>query len=666
MIKKYFTNIKNESHSHKFFLYSILAICFLKLVLVGTNEIISIPNDSVNYVRQSLDSLRELGAPPGYPYWLALSASLGLPQRVAIEILYLFASAVVAFSLVRVTGRFFALLLLGVLIFLPATFFLFDHALSDGFFVCLTLIALALSIAALLDSDSSKLLFWVRLLILAFVLGWMLITRNEDYLVVGWIIWFVVCRYFFQKPNRQLKQMVREAALCSALLLLGAFSVAGSVSTFHFITKGVFARTIMTLPSHMELLLKLASIETKAPSINRVPITKAQRESAYLASPTLKRLREHIEDPKNMYQIASLRAGFPVGEIGAGWVWHVFNDAAFKELPNKTLKDLNEFYFNTNLELRQSFERGILNKGFVIHPLLGGNINGLLSRLSDSSNAVYRALFKSYRYLPDSSFESSLFDLACLRRTSLISTSVYSGQVQGWAIADRGADAIASAEVGVYEAKMGIASTRWFTTNQIARPDVIRGFTAEGRADPEVFGFHVILPKVPGDTIVMRYLLLDSSHLITPPLVVNKVSHIERGSAGRALIQGIDSNGRTELATPQNIRQKSQKWLADAFEKIAPALLSVIFVLAIISGVLQKRIVGREQAETLLLAVSILIAGLSIQRFLFYTLVDAVGWDVEVRYLTSALVLMVVLSGVLVSYSFHTYNRCIAILFQRN
>ena len=609
--------------------------------------------------------MRELGAPSGYPYWLALSASLGLPQRVAIEILYLFASTVVAFSLVRVTGRFFALLLLGVLVFLPATFFLFDHALSDGFFACLTLFALALSIAALLDSDSSKILFWVRLLTLAFVLGWMLITRNEDYLVIGWIIWFIVCRFFFQKANRPLKQAVFEASICLAVLMLGAFSVAGSVSTFHFITKGVFARTIMTLPSHMELLLKLGSIETKAPSINRVPISKAQRESAYLASPTLRRLRERIEDPKNVYQIASLQAGFPVGEIGAGWVWHVFNDAALKELPHKTLKDLNEFYFNINLELRQSFERGILSEGFVIHPLLGGNINGLLPRFLESSVAVYRGLFKSYRYQPDSNFESSLFDLATLRRTSLISTSVFSGQVQGWAISDRGADAIASAEVGVYEAKMGIDSTRWFTTNQIARPDVIQGFTAEGLSHPEVFGFHVILPRVPGDTIVIRYLLTDSSHLITPPLVVNKVSHIERGSAGKVLIQGIDSNGRSELSTSQNIRQKSQNWLADAFEKISPAFLSVILALAIVSGVLRKRIIKREQTEILFIAVSILIAGLFLQRFLFYTLVDAVGWDVEVRYLTSALVLMVVISGVLVSYSFHTYKRCIAILFQK-
>lgn len=667
MIARYFTVIKNENHRHTFFIFTILVICFCKLFLIGTNEIISVPNDSVNYVHLSHDFFGELGAPPGYPYWLALSTYIGCPQRVAIEVLYLFASVVGVNILVRVIGRFFALLLFGILAFLPATFFLFDNALCDGFFTCLTLIALALSISTILDSDYLKLFFWVRLLVLALIFGWMLITRNEDYLVTGWVLWLVVCRFFFQKQNRQQKEGLREAILSLVLLLFGAFSVAGSVSIFHFVTEGVFARTIATLPSHMDLLLNLASVETDAPSINRVPITNTQRELAYRASPTLKKLRGRIEDPKNMYQLASSKAGLPDREIGAGFVWHVFNDAAIQALPYKTLKDLNKFYLNANLELSQAFEHGTLKKKFVLHPLFGGDLNNFLFHFPESTITVYSGLFKVYGYQSDSGYESKLFDSACLRRTSLIDLQAYSGLVQGWAYVDHADSLISTAEVCVYEKKNSKANMSCFATETIPRPDVIQALVSGDQVPSQVFGFRLTLPRVLGDTVVMRYFLSDQSYLLTPPLVAGKASLIKLDSSDRIITQGIDSIGGVDFTVAHNnARHKFQVWLADAFGNIFQYLLSIILLITTIAIVLNKKIIEHNQTKNQYLAITILIVGLFVQRFLFYVMVDAVGWDIEVRYLTSALVLMVVVSVVLLAFSFHTFNQCRLVWFQRN
>ncbi len=665
---KYFLFVNNDRNINKLFFFTVLMICFTKLFLVGTNEIISIANDSVNYLRQSHEAIREIGSPQGYPFWLALSSSIGMPQRVAIELLYLFASVTVVLTLSRIAGRFFALILLVTLAFLPATFFLFDNALSDGFFTCMTLIAAALSIGVLLDQDASKFYFWKRLLFLAFVLGCMLITRNEDYLVVGWIFWLIGCRSLLRRQNRPLKQVLREAALCATLLLLGTFFLGGVVSSYHFITKGIFARTISTLSSHMELLKNLASIDSGVP-ITRVPITKAQRETAYLASPTLKRLRGHIENPENMYQLASFRAGIPLGEIGAGWVWHVFNDAASQEISHSTLKDLDEFYLSINSEIKEGFKLGTIEEKFIFHPLVAGNTSGLLANIPESVVSVFKGLLESSTWQPDNVFESNLFDSACLRRASLIDFPAYGGKVQGWAFVDHAGNSIVKVEIGVYEAPKGVASARWFTTELIARPDVINAFAVGGRTLPEVCGFRTKLPRVLGEEIVARYFFSDGSYLLTPPLVANKVTSLKHESTVKfiEIVQGVDLVGDVILTTyHNNIRHKLQEWLADVFAKCFPYILAIILTMTAISVFLCKKISGHDQILDLYLAVVIFVGGIFSQRILLYIFVDAVGWDVNTRYLVPALVLLIVACAILVDYFFRTINYFFTVLSNRN
>jgi len=66
------------------FLLMLLRALTAKLILVGGNEIISMPKDSVNFLRQADTYLREIGGPMGYSYWLALMIrTIGGAKRLA-------------------------------------------------------------------------------------------------------------------------------------------------------------------------------------------------------------------------------------------------------------------------------------------------------------------------------------------------------------------------------------------------------------------------------------------------------------------------------------------------------------------------------------------------------------------------------------------------------
>lgn len=634
------------------FVLIALMLCIGKLVLIGTNEIIALPNDSVNFSRQATEALTEIGAASGYPYWLALSRAIGIPQRVAIELLYLIAALAAALSVVRVTGTTVVLCLFGVLAFLPATYFLFDNALNDGFYACLSLIALALCAASLVDLATQRLTSSVRIVALSLVFGWMLITRNEDYLLIAWILLFAACRFFVRKRAVAIGWATMESILIAAILLSGSFSVVWGVSTYHAITKGVFASTLATLPSHMTLLRNLAAIDTGASPILKVPITKAQRDAGYRVSPALRRLREHIEDPRDMFQAASVRAGFPQGEVGAGWIWHTFNTAALETLSNTSLKDLDGYYQTVNSELDRAFESGLLKKRFVIHPLVGAGAKNLLANFPGSMVKTYRITFEALGWQLDAGFEPKLFDLACLRRTFLVRAPGYTGLVQGWAFVDSPPNtSISSVDVGVYEAASGIGGAHWFATERMERRDVQRGLAAEGRGQVAVFGFRVDLASVRGDIAVVRYGLMDGTSVTGPVLVeVGKVVQIQLDSPGGFIEQGIDSIGAVDQAHTPDRRHALQIWLLSSFSSVFKYIAAFVIGVAFVSAAVRRASGSRDPTDRPVLAVVFLLAGVLALRIVFYALVNAVGWGVDTRYMAATTVLLVVLLAVLASY----------------
>jgi hypothetical protein len=526
-----------EKNSLRIFIYFIVTISIFKLLLVSSNEIVSTQNDSVNYLRQSQEYIGSLGMPPGYSYWLAFSRVLGLPQRISIEILYLSSATLIGIIFFKNYGRALGFLLFTTFAFLPTTFFLFDNALSDGFFGCLTIVSIALSYSILLNVKNYQHCIDPKIYPLAISLGIMMITRNEDILIIFWIFWLIVTYFFALRPFLGFKYSIIKSIKYITILIVFSNLLPIGVSYYHSFSEGVYARTIATLPSHLALLKNLSSIDTGQPSINRVPITKYQREISYKASPTLASIKSIVEDPANMYQLASQKAGFREGEVGAGWAWHVINDAAIQVLKEKTLYELNLFYLKANDELNMEFSRGGIKKSFVIHPMLSGNLTGFFNRLPYSIHNVLMGIFSTYSYTPYSNFESLLFDSACLRR---------------------------------------------------------------------------------------------------------------------AYLNEIHSNGLSEgiaWNSAANIQYVIQEKIRLNFENLGKTIfLLIIITLFFIFGFNKIVINDKNKIDFKYIITIIFIGGLLLQRICFYTLIDAVGWDVEIRYLNSALIMLIIFSAAILSF----------------
>lgn len=153
---------------------------------------------------------------------------------------------------------------------------------------------------------------------------------------------------------------------------LVAVSMVASVMFIHWYVEGVWAQTLSGLPAHTKLLENLAAIKIKATHQRYVPISREARLLAYQHSPTLNQLSGIIDAPDNPYKMESERVlGMP-GEVGAGWIWHIFNDAAAKR-GIKNVIELDRFYKQANSELDAAFKAGKLSKEFVLYPLLGSD-----------------------------------------------------------------------------------------------------------------------------------------------------------------------------------------------------------------------------------------------------------------------------------------------------
>lgn len=174
-----FGSILEKKHSFSGYLAFTLCVLITKLALVSGNEIISEHSDAWTYVAAASEFPRSaIGANPGYPLWLWVSMVLGILQRIAIEILFVFSAAIFSVALGRFAFGFFGYALLLLLtVFSPVSYFLFDRAIGDGLYICLSLSALGWSIISL--QIHRPMIRWMVLLMLGVTMGGMALTRPE-------------------------------------------------------------------------------------------------------------------------------------------------------------------------------------------------------------------------------------------------------------------------------------------------------------------------------------------------------------------------------------------------------------------------------------------------------------------------------------------------------
>lgn len=615
-------------------------LVIFKLVLVSSNEIIAIPDDSAGFVRLVVNGLGDLGPPVGYPLWLWLVKQTGIPQRIAIELLYCLASVCVVLSLSRSLGLRLSLLALVALVLNPATYFLFDHALSDPLFLCLTLFGISVSVLLLRDvgCDGKTRLVWALLLGLA--LGAMVVTRNESPLALAWMTWLALLMFLRASAAAGRRGAVK-ATFKAFLAMAVIFATMGTLpKAWHYASQGVWTSAIATMPSHMDMLHALASIDTGSEDPRYVAISRQARLLAYETSPTLRTLQPYVERSENVYVRASHDfGGLPEGEIGSGWVWHVFNDAALHALTGeKKAAQLDALWRQVKKEVDTAFASGKLKKRLVLHPFLGAGIARPLSTLPQGMWAVFD---RSLRFIPpaeDLGFIAEIFDAVCNRRPHLLLPVTDVVRFQGWAFVNANAPRLLKVEAGQPDAATG--TTRWVDLGAVPRLDVNAAFSTELGRPIDALGFKGEIEVPKGAHVLLRY-ATSQGDIVVGTFALHQVEKKPLPSAGATLYTGVDSFQRIPM---------HERWWRSILAAVAGsggwhALVWIGGLVLVAPFALLPALRKRpDLVRSVPWLACLLVAGLALQRLAFYGLIHENAWSIEAepRYVSSIFAMLVI------------------------
>ncbi|MGJ7485917.1 hypothetical protein ACSFA2_11700 [Variovorax sp. LT2P21] len=599
----------------------------LKLALVAQNEILAFPNDSAVFVKFALTGISELGPPVGYPLWLLAVKLVGMPQRIAIELLYLYCCFFLCKEAGSVLGKYCLLALMFLLFFSPVSLHLFDNALSDALYVCLVLLCMGLSFRLI---QGVAIVGFPTYLFLGLVLGFMGVVRNESEIIFAWLGWlamFLVWRTRKLKFSRPQSLAVgRSFLFCVGLVvLLGATPAA-----FHRAVQGVWVKTLPQLPSHMKLLGNLAAIDVGSENTPRVSVSKEARFKAYAASPSLSILKEHIEDEKNMYMAASRDSGLPAGEVGNGWVWHVFNDAALNVLPNpRTLESLDRFWGKVNSELEAAYAAGNLSRRFVLHPFISGGPLSIIKNLPSGMVAAYKKVFVFMPSQLDQQFASAEFDELALRRTTSVERKIGNIHLRGW-VAALSAETIPSrVQVGVQSSSDASAIT-WVDAALHPRADVSSSLSSRFGTGVNVLGFEVKNAGATQRSFRLKY-FTSRGVLLSDDNQVNVVHQMNSPEAGD-LLAAVDQFDFSGDESSQGVRAEIQrKILTWSGWRIVPwAGLALVCAAFVVAGF--HSFFGQQRHPNEAVVLMVFVVGVIFQRLVFYGVLDRFAWEVEPRY----------------------------------
>lgn len=624
--------VKKSGVQSLLWLFLALAALALKLLLVSGNEILAEQYDPATYAAQSVGQAY-MAFPPAYPWWLKISAAFGVPQRIFIEVVF-FAALSFAFFKTRKFAGFFTAALMFVLVFFgPISLFVFDHLLSEGLYICLVLTALALSVCCI---RSETIIGRVAcFLILGGTLGVMALVRNEIPLLLVWGIVLGVIVGFKSINLLGWRKKTISACVFSLLSVVGLYVVFWGNSAEAYISEGVFTPSLPQLPSHLSLLKQLAEIDDGQAGLRFIPVTKKARLMAYSVSPTLRELSETVESPSSPFQTASKDMGLPEGEIGAGWIWHTFN-AALGVSGRVKAKEIDAFYSKAGAELDLAFERGVLNKKRKFISLLSFGENPISTFFS----SFWRVLNSSVSYIgyaEDPGYQSKLFDKVAVRRSS-VSAGGGESVLQGW-VAVRGAPA----ELVVVDFKNSEGSVLRVLPDLFDRQDVRQGLLSEKRDNPHVVGFRARSATGGYRPVKISYQLSSGKVIEVKEIVGGRAALLSDPQDLDYVIHGID--GLTEGVSQgrDGVGHSYQVTVVDFFSGRAWGLISLMLVSVGVLFSVLNIFFRKNDNSTTLSWVYIFVFIVFLSRICFYSLVDAGGWFIQLRYMQPAGVMVFVM-----------------------
>ena len=405
----------------------LLAVVIAKLWVIATQEIAgsATRHDALWYVRSARDwywgatyDWTAFVRPPAYPLWLAVVQSVGVRQRIAIELLQASAFLAVVLALVRVGfPRPLALAAFALMCFQPASFHLNNYTMADSLYAAALPLVVAGMIFMLLNGGAlAAVLTGISSAVL-----WC--TRAESGLVVVQYIAFLaiwVARERVSSPSWRtvLRRIVPAALIAITVLAVLLFVVfKANQRTFR-----AFAKSDMESPSYSAAFDSLVRI--KPERVYRfVPVTKESLDIAFAVSPEFARLRPELDSGiGTAWRIGSAAdTGLPVEIRIDLLLWAIRNAAEVRGI-HATPKKAERFYRTVAQQINAACDEGRIECRSGWASFIGPNLFREAHRLPDSLGKMLALFVLRYDaatpkddadLLPE---EIALYDTMTLRR----------------------------------------------------------------------------------------------------------------------------------------------------------------------------------------------------------------------------------------------------------
>lgn len=285
---------------------------------------------------------RTLAKPPGFPFFLALTSTSGLPFNIAVGLFNASASALFSYGIFRLTSSRIAGLLTFTLVLFSPQHFEITRVIRETIYPYQVLAYLGF----LLVWWSTATAGWKWLVLAGLTFGWIWITREDGiWLVPGTLLFFLLTPAPVRR--RLHAALIFTVAAISIPLLLGAANAA------HY---GRWSISEMKDPVFVSAISATQSVVV-GNRIQGVAVTARAREEIYKASPAFSELREILESPE-YFTFACAYNRSSCGEIANGfWHWAV-RYAAWQRGKHSSPQEAAAFYRQIKAEIETACERG--------------------------------------------------------------------------------------------------------------------------------------------------------------------------------------------------------------------------------------------------------------------------------------------------------------------
>ena len=428
--------------------WGLLFLIVFKLLLTSEEEMLAfyLPHDDLWQVRAAARAYwggayeaTKLYHLPVFPLFMELMRIVGMPLRVAFEILYCGTAALLVGVLWRLgVPVSLSILSAAVLIFHPASFQLPNRFGAEILLTPLMMGAIATSLWWWMYRDRPNSFKYVVLAGIWWTLAWN--VRKESIVLVPIFAVMLLYAVVSDRHGAWLKSVMAIAVMLSCCPALEM-----TIKTVNWSRWGLFATSVHTAPGFKSAIKSLQSIRPEPPR-PFIPVPSEVRSRAYLVSPALMELKPYLEGnfmrrwavKSKAFTDAKNVAGLSEYDVASGWFYWAFYEAAVAAGHGNDPGEADRFLARIGEEIRAALADGRLAGRWVPMTMLDPSWTHWMPRLPESMRRVGGTFLKPAvpeRPLIDLAVEELYgedFDIGATRRRHVDSPRFLKTEIVGW------------------------------------------------------------------------------------------------------------------------------------------------------------------------------------------------------------------------------------------